>query len=62
MSDGKTDKVKGRLKEAAGVLTGDEKLKREGQVQQAAGDIKEAVSDAVDKAASLLKPKKKKSS
>jgi uncharacterized protein YjbJ (UPF0337 family) len=37
MGDGKTDKAKGRVKEAAGSLTGDEDLKREGRRDQAAG-------------------------
>ncbi len=31
MSSGTTDKVKGRVKEAAGALTGDKKLKNEGK-------------------------------
>jgi uncharacterized protein YjbJ (UPF0337 family) len=30
MSSGTTDKVKGRVKEAVGALTGDKKLKNEG--------------------------------
>jgi uncharacterized protein YjbJ (UPF0337 family) len=37
MASGKTDEAKGRIKEAAGVLTGDEKLQREGKADQAAG-------------------------
>ena len=36
MSEGKSDDIKGRVKEAAGVLTGDEDLEREGKVDQAA--------------------------
>ncbi|MDX6681344.1 MAG: CsbD-like, partial [Solirubrobacteraceae bacterium] len=32
MSDGTADETKGRLKEAAGDLTGDEDLKNEGKV------------------------------
>ena len=39
---GTVDKAKGRIKEAAGALTGDRKLKREGQIDQAAGDVKDA--------------------
>jgi uncharacterized protein YjbJ (UPF0337 family) len=40
---GTTDKAKGRVKEATGVLTGDDKLRREGKVDQAAGKAKGAV-------------------
>ena len=39
----------GRVKEAAGDLTGDKDLQREGKVDQAAGDVKEKVGDASDK-------------
>ena len=50
------DEAKGRVKEAAGAVTGDEDLKNEGKADQAASDVKEGVSkvkdaanDAVDK-------------
>ena len=33
---GKTDKVKGRIKEAAGALTGNDELREEGKTDQAA--------------------------
>ena len=49
MSGGKSDELKGRVKEAAGVLTDDKKLKREGQVDQAAGKFKQKVEKVVDK-------------
>jgi uncharacterized protein YjbJ (UPF0337 family) len=39
---GKIDQVKGRAKQAAGDLTDDEKLKDEGAVDEAAGDVQEA--------------------
>lgn len=42
------DEAKGRMKEAAGDLTGDDELKREGKTDRAAGGIKEKVGDAVD--------------
>ena len=45
---GKTDKAKGRVKEAAGALTGNEALKREGKIDQIVGSVKEAVGTAVD--------------
>jgi uncharacterized protein YjbJ (UPF0337 family) len=46
---GKTDELKGRVKEAAGALTDDEKMKREGKVDQAAGKTKQAAEKVVDK-------------
>lgn len=45
-----TDEAKGRVKEAAGDLTGDEKLKREGKVDRASGKAKEGVEKASEKA------------
>lgn len=49
MGSGAVDKAKGRLKEAAGALTDDEKLRREGKLDQAAGNVKDAAEKAVDK-------------
>ncbi len=40
-SEGAMDKAKGRLKEAAGSLTGDEALKQEGRADQRSGTFKE---------------------
>src|SRR5215211_6819663 len=37
------DDAKGRLKEAAGDLTGDDELQREGKVDQATGTVKDGV-------------------
>jgi uncharacterized protein YjbJ (UPF0337 family) len=45
---GKTDKAKGRIKEAAGALTNDKSLKREGKIDQIVGGVKEAVGNVVD--------------
>lgn len=42
------DDAKGRLKEAAGDLTNDDDLKREGQVDQATGKVKDKLDDAAD--------------
>ena len=50
MGDGTTDDAKGRIKEAAGDLTGDKDLQREGKVDQAAGTVKDKVGDAADAA------------
>lgn len=47
MSD-KMDEAKGRAKEAAGALTDDDDLKREGKMDQAGATVKEKVGDAVD--------------
>ena len=47
---GSTDEAKGRLKEAAGDLTDDKDLKREGKVDQASGKAKEKVDEMAEKA------------
>lgn len=44
MGSGRSDEVKGRVKEAAGVLTGDKKLERQGKADQSAGKLKQAVT------------------
>jgi uncharacterized protein YjbJ (UPF0337 family) len=46
---GNTDVVKGRIKEAAGALTGDEKLRQQGRTDQAVGEVKQTVQKVVDK-------------
>jgi uncharacterized protein YjbJ (UPF0337 family) len=46
---GKADEMKGRVKEAAGAISDDDKLRREGKIDQAAGKTKQAVEKAVDK-------------
>ena len=45
---GKTDVVKGRIKEAAGALTGNDKLRDEGKTDQVVGKAKQAVQNAAD--------------
>jgi uncharacterized protein YjbJ (UPF0337 family) len=55
MAGGKTDELKGRMKEAAGALTGDEKLKREGQIDQAVGKIKQTTDAIIDKVKKAVK-------
>jgi uncharacterized protein YjbJ (UPF0337 family) len=54
MGDGKIDEGKGRVKEAAGDLTGDQDLKNEGKVDRASGKVKDKVGDATDKAKDAL--------
>jgi uncharacterized protein YjbJ (UPF0337 family) len=48
MGDGDADEAKGRVKEAAGSLTGDDSLKNEGKVDRASGTVKDKVGDAAD--------------
>ena len=45
---GKTDVVKGRIKEAAGALTGNDELRDEGKTDQVVGKAKQAVQNAAD--------------
>lgn len=45
---GKTDIAKGRIKEAAGVLVGNDKLRRKGKTDQAVGQVKETASKIID--------------
>jgi uncharacterized protein YjbJ (UPF0337 family) len=47
---GKTDIVKGRIKEAVGVLTNNEQLREAGKTDQAVGNVKQASQKVVDKA------------
>jgi uncharacterized protein YjbJ (UPF0337 family) len=42
------DKAKGRVKEAAGALTGSRRLKKEGRIDQAKGSAKNAVDMVTD--------------
>lgn len=48
MGDHKGEEYKGRAKEAAGDLTGDKDLQREGKVDQGSASVKKKVSDAAD--------------
>jgi len=52
---GEGDEIKGRMKQAAGDLSGDDSLKAEGETDEAAGkakglvdDVKGKVNDAID--------------
>jgi uncharacterized protein YjbJ (UPF0337 family) len=49
------DEAKGRIKKAAGELTGDDELKREGTVDKASGKMKDAVGDMADKAKETIR-------
>lgn len=48
-TEGKVDEGKGRVKEAAGSLTGDDDLKSEGKADRAGGEAKQKVGEAADK-------------
>ncbi len=54
---GKAEEVKGRVKEAAGAVTDNDKLRREGKLEQTAGKTKQAVEKAVDKVTDAIKGK-----
>jgi len=56
---GTTDKIKGRVEEAAGVLTNDKKLKNRGKIDQAAGNVKDAIGQTIDKAVAAVKKQKR---
>jgi uncharacterized protein YjbJ (UPF0337 family) len=53
-TDKNIDEGKGRLKEAAGSLTDDQKLKNEGGVDRAKASIKDKVDSAAEKAKDVL--------
>jgi len=52
---GKTDEVKGRIKEAAGVLIGNDKLREEGKTDQAVGKVKQVAEKAVEEVKEAVK-------
>jgi uncharacterized protein YjbJ (UPF0337 family) len=54
MASGKSDEVKGRVKEAVGALTGDAKLKRSGRTDQTVGKVKQHVEKVIDKVKDAL--------
>jgi uncharacterized protein YjbJ (UPF0337 family) len=55
MASGKSDELKGRVKEAVGALAGDPELKREGRFDQAAGKVKQGLEKVVDKVKGALR-------
>ena len=46
---GNIDDAKGRVKEAAGDLTDNDRLKREGKADQVAGKVKDTIDDVKEK-------------
>jgi len=55
----RTDKILGRGKQALGVLTGNKKMKRKGQLQEDKGDVKGKFDSTVDKTQGALEDLKK---
>jgi uncharacterized protein YjbJ (UPF0337 family) len=55
MTDKNIDKAKGRVKQAAGALSGDKRLKNEGRADEAKGSAK----DTVEKVADILTGRKR---
>jgi uncharacterized protein YjbJ (UPF0337 family) len=49
-----TDDMKGRMKEAAGDLTDDDDLKREGKTDQLGAEVKDKANKVVDKAKDMV--------
>ena len=52
--DGKIDQAKGKVKQAVGDLTGNDKLKTKGKVDETVGDAKTAVGGAQKKVAAAI--------
>jgi uncharacterized protein YjbJ (UPF0337 family) len=48
------DQAKGRMKQAAGDLTDDDKLKKQGKLDEGAGKAKEFLEDAKDKGDDMI--------
>jgi uncharacterized protein YjbJ (UPF0337 family) len=48
---GKTEQIKGRVKEAAGAIADNDRLRTEGQIDQAKGKVKETVENVAKKVA-----------
>ncbi len=58
--DNDLDQAKGRIKQAAGDLTGNDDLKQDGKTDENAGKVKEFFEDAKDKADDLVDKVKEK--
>ena len=58
MSQHKSEDIKGRVKEAAGDVTGDKALKRQGELDRASAATKKAIDDVADTAKAVVNPKK----
>lgn len=54
-----SDKVKGRVKEATGILTGNDDLEAEGRTDRLTGEVHEKIAEAKDKVAEVVGKTKK---
>jgi uncharacterized protein YjbJ (UPF0337 family) len=52
--DSNMDEAKGRIKEAAGDLTDNDDMKREGKTDQMGATVKDKAGDVVDKAKDVI--------
>jgi uncharacterized protein YjbJ (UPF0337 family) len=52
--DGKVDQAKGKVKQAVGDVTGNDKLKADGKVDETVGDVKTAVGEVQEKVAAVI--------
>lgn len=52
--EGKADELKGRVKQAAGDLADNDKLKREGKADEMGGKLKQTFADVKDEADDLV--------
>ena len=52
---GKQDEIKGRVKEAAGALTGNDELRDEGKADQAVAKVEQVVEKAADSVKKAVK-------
>ena len=57
---GETDQAKGRIKQAAGDLTDNDDLQREGEADETAGKVKEKIGDVKDELDEAVDSVKKK--
>ena len=48
------DEIKGRMKEAAGDLTDDDEMKREGKTDRIGAEVKDKANKVVDKAKDIV--------
>ena len=58
MTAHEVEDMKGRVKEAAGDITGDKNLKREGEVDRASASTKKAIDEVADSLKDAVTPKK----
>jgi len=56
MGDHKAEEMKGRMKEAAGDITGDKDLQREGKIDQGSAKTKRAIDTGADKIKDAIDP------